>query len=397
MKTCRIALIAVCLLMFAVPALATSTRVASLSWGSDYYEDVYNVVKWYGSLPSYGGTAQFELGWLHQSSYADYTRLSNRGALLYADLDGEGEYGTAGVAFFESDPTEQIRAMWGRRFGDVQAAVMYRFRHIRDDVNTDDPLFFSFMDADQTVGLGFRLSMSERWYLDFAGDITTTWRRWKSVTETYLPRTKDTDTWSLRLRSIHGISDQAALFAAATWSREAHPQYLSEERNLFDYTRDFWTTGLGVNYLPDGDTLGIFSCEFGDLDYAYLYPRAELRRWDDLRALYYDSWRFRLNMGLERRVLSWCTLRAGARHYMSFVDRSEYKSIVYEEAPLWVEHDAASGTSTDVDLGVGIHFGYFDADFLFTDDAPFNLGSLFTQADNRDGSTWYKITLQYVF
>lgn len=397
MKTCRLPLLAAALLCCALPALATSTRVASLGWGSDYYEDVYNVMKWYGSLPSYGGTAQFELGWLTQNTYSDNVQFTSRGALLYADLDREGEYGTAGIAFFDSDSKEQIRAMWGRRFAGVQATVMYRFRNSRDDVNEEHPLFFSFMDADRTLGLGLRASLSDRWYLDFAGDVTTTWRRWKSSTETYLPTTNNNDTWSLRFRSIHGISDVAVLFMVATWSREAHPQFLSEEFNLFDYSRDLLTAGLGVNFMPDGDTLGIVACELGDFDYSFVNPRAELRRWDDPRAYYYDSWRFRLNMGLERRVLSWCTLRAGAQHYMSFVDRLEYKSIVYEEAPIWLDYDLSAGSSTNVDLGIGIHFGNFDADFLFTDDVPFNLGSLFSDTDGGHGSAWYKITLQYVF
>ncbi len=397
MKTCRLPLLAAALLCGALPALATSTRVASMGWGSDYYEDVYNVMKWYGSLPSYGGTAQFELGWFRQSPYPEYTQASRRGGLLYANLDDDGEYGTAGVAFFDADPVEQIRAMWGRRFGNVQVGFLFRFRNTREDVDPNAPLFLDFMDADRTLGLGLRASLGDRWYVDFAGDVTTTWRRWVSETEIYQPETNDSETWSLRLRSIHGINDMIAGFAVATWSREAHPQYLSEERNMFDHTRDLWTVGLGVNYMPDSDTLGVVSCEYGNYDYTYVNPRADLYRWDSPRAVLYDTWRFRLNMGLERRVLSWCTLRAGANHKMSFNDHSEFRAIGHGEAPVWLVSENGASATTNVDLGLGVHFGSFDADFLFTDDAPFNLGSLFTQAGEGEGSTWYKITLQYVF
>jgi len=51
----------------------------------------------------------------------------------------------------------------------------------------------------------------------------------------------------------------------------------------------------------------------------------------------------------------------------------------------------------DLNLGLGLHFGAFDADFVFNDDAPFSLGQLLLGAGYQRTSNFTSITLRYAF
>ncbi len=51
----------------------------------------------------------------------------------------------------------------------------------------------------------------------------------------------------------------------------------------------------------------------------------------------------------------------------------------------------------DLTLGLGLHLGELDADFLLNDDAPFNLGSLVTNAGAGEASTFSSVSLAYRF
>jgi hypothetical protein len=100
-----------------------------------------------------------------------------------------------------------------------------------------------------------------------------------------------------------------------------------------------------------------------------------------------------LRLGLESRVLSWLTLRGGARQVIPDLNFTA----VYDNSG--AEDQTVGGfedPQLDLNLGLGFHFGAFDADFAFNDIAPFSLGYFITGGSEGDHN-FTSITLQYVF
>ena len=57
----------------------------------------------------------------------------------------------------------------------------------------------------------------------------------------------------------------------------------------------------------------------------------------------------------------------------------------------------SQGPDLDLNLGCGLHFGAFDADFVFNDNAPFALGQFLIGTGEDRGSNFTSITLKYSF
>jgi hypothetical protein len=98
---------------------------------------------------------------------------------------------------------------------------------------------------------------------------------------------------------------------------------------------------------------------------------------------------------VESRVLPWLTLRAAAS-YRRTVDEQLYTytwSSDFEERSYTYD----LGVETPVVLGLGAHFGSFDADLVINDRALFDPNTGAARRDAGEGDTYTSLTLRYVF
>lgn len=371
--------------MLATPAFATSSRVAAMGGGDDYFEDVNNVLRWYGSLASYGGTALFEY---QESRDSDWDPDRQKSATLIADLGPDGRWGVGGLFLFDEDPDDVLRLAWGRRLGPVQ--IGFQFRSFWESVWTSyqgssEPMSVT----DWTYGLGARWELGPRAYLDAAGELIRAVR--EVVPEDADPETSSgSDSFGMRIRLFKGLSDVTAVVPLLEYRRFIHTVPSFEglgTSGVYDMDRREISLGVGWNHLPDDDTLLVGSFTYGHHDTGLRNARYvwDVQAFDEIRH------RYHMRFGVERRMLSWLTLRAGVWQRLESIEtrRQVFSGMVFQTSET-DEHDMA------LSLGAAVHVGPFDADLVLNDQTPFNLGGFVAQTP-ESGSTWNRITLQYVF
>jgi hypothetical protein len=386
MKVFRIPLLICAICCFAWQAYATSSRVASMGGGDDYFEDVNNVLRWYGSLASYGGTALFEFG-----DAGDYgSSRYRRAAAVIAELGNNGSLGTGGLFLFGEDPQDVLRLAWGKEFGNLQLGCQWRLSfdswEIRNYALYD---FFDYEYIEQSFGVGGRYELGERTYLDAAVDIDQTWNVIESMdTGDRFESGYDADTYSARARLFHGVSERTVIVPMLEFVRHLNMYYDRNRDDYYDQDHRKYRVGLGWNYMPDVDTMLVGSISYRYFDIARRYPRLGVGP-----SFYHMTENhYTLRFGLERRTASWLTLRAGVWQKLWNYDLEEKQT-----AEAVGVMDEGGWEDLELTLGLAVHFGPFDADLVFNDNAPFNVGSIFTQAGADAPTTWNKITLQYVF
>lgn len=384
MKVFRIALMICAICCIAWPAFATSSRVASMGGGDDYFEDVNNMLRWYGSLASYGGTALFEF-----ENVGDYysSNASRRAAAAIAELGHRAAWGVGGVFMFDKYPDEVIRLAWGKPLGVFQLGLQYRLNWATDRVWTMDR-YYDYESVDQTFGLGGRLELGDRTYLDAAVDLVQTYRIMMEDSTPLFDTGYDTDSYSARIRVFHGISDQTVIVPVLLYRRALHPEYDWDLRGFYDRDLRDFGIGVGWNHLPDTDTMivGSFTYNYTRIDEHYPRFSGSPHAYTEARNTY------TIRFGVEHRMLSWLSLRAGVWQMLWNSDEKTQSTA----GGGW---SLAEPGSEDMDLSLGLaaHFGPFDVDMVFNDTTPFNVGGLFAQTDDNSSTTWSKITLQYVF
>ena len=382
MKVFRIAMLICAVCCFAAPVLATSSRVASMGGGDDYFEDVNNVLRWYGSLASYDGTALFEFGATGVSGGA----LNRRAASILAELGGEASWGVGGLFLYGDDPDEVIRLAWGKSFGAVQIGLQWQLTWENDTYwhhGLYGPLDYETMD--QTFGLGGRFELGPRTYMDAAVDIVQTYRGLSADSGPDFGAGYNHDTFGTRVRLFHGMSERTAIVPVLEFSRALHPEF---NNGYYDHDQRDYLAGLGWNHLPDSDTMlvGSFTYDYTKLEDLNSPLLLTSNAITETRNTYLTRF------GVERRMLSWLTLRAGAWQMLWNSD----ESVQSDPGGDWT-HEEFDGEDMKLNLGIALHLGPFDADFVFNDATPFNVGGLFAQTDDYAGTTWTNITLQYVF
>jgi len=384
MTTNRIALTCAVLLCAASTASATPTRVESLG-GGDALEDVADVLRWYGSLPSYGGTALFELG---GSGERDDAR-DRRAAAAIIDLDGSGAWGTGGVFVFGDDPRGTLRLAWGRHFGSLSLGCHWHLD--RRDWNDNQ---WTFLDTvrietdDQTIGLGGRLELGPRAYLDAALDHTQAHRTIRSGEQGVFDGGRENGSYSWRLRLFRGLGDRTVLVPSVAFRRDLHAEYIRAFRDLWDRDLRLITVGLGLNHLPDADTMLVGSFTFRHAEDDLSNPRHN--RGLDVQIGSGDLYALRL--GLEHRSVHWLTLRAGVRQsFWSGKVRNWSTSVGAWSAE--TNDDTALGLS----LGLAVHVGPVDLDLVVQDHVPVVDEDDLLRGLDFDDATWGQLTLQYVF
>ncbi|MHB8078703.1 MAG: hypothetical protein ACYDIE_05570 [Candidatus Krumholzibacteriia bacterium] len=372
------------LVLCAAGASATETRVRSLGGDGDYFEDLANVPRWYGSLPSYANTAILELGEFdaRAGDSARDRQAVRQGAGALFDLDAARRYGTLGLYLFRDaeaadGPGARI-LMYGKAWAHAQAGLVVGNRtEAAADTAAADALWQRLQET--LVGLGVRLDLGEVSYLDVAAD----WRGSAlEAGEASWPGLDDhaRTSYSLRARAFYGPRREWALVPVCAYRRD--DRWQSGERSGDPVRQAAWQAryGLGLNLFPTGDLMGLVSCEYRrGVDEHYAPDRGGDYLVERLTCSLLVA-----RLGLEARLRPWLSLRAGVH------STPDYR--LSAPTPYFGLTD-----DFDLTLGCALHLGDLDADFLFNDDAPFNLGSLVTNAGEGEASTFSSVSLAYRF
>ncbi|MBK9303101.1 MAG: hypothetical protein IPM94_04195 [bacterium] len=384
------------LLLLALPAAATSTRVLSMGGGGDYLEDADNVQRWFGSLATYPDLMLLELGEAFGSS------ATGQALGAHLSLDPARRFGVAGVWIYDDDPRQDVRLMWGLKRDGWQAGLQARFGN---EVRIATPYDYltghdSVHEAEAwtwSLGTGARLDLAPRTWMDVAYEGTMT--RVQAIEDAVVlfSDRRSLDSFALRWRLFHGLGERLALVPCVTWERDLRPElvYTDWFGSVRDYDGTYYlddarsfSAGLGLSLLPDPDRMLQASLTWSRVESRLTDPASGLDTWLQRQDVETDALCFRL--GGEMRVLHWLTVRAGVWKTMSENVITRYG------ADWWNRYSGIGRDEMDASLGCGLHFGDIDADLMLTDAAPFRAGGLLT-GTTGGSELWSRITLQVVF
>lgn len=392
------ALTALLLLLLALPAAATSTRLLSMGGGGDYFEDVDNVQRWFGSLATYPDLMLLELG---ESSGSNAVGQA-LGAHL--SLDPAHRFGVAGLWIYDDDPSQDVRLMWGLKRDVWQAGLQARFgNEARIATSYDYRTGVHSVDEAEawtwSLGTGVRLDLAPRTWIDVAYEGTMT--RVQAIEEEVVQFSdrRSLDSFALRWRLFHGLGERLVLVPCVTWERDLRPELVYADwfginhdgYNVGTYYLDdarSFSAGLGLSLLPDPDRMLQASLTWSRVESRLTDPATGADTWLQRQDVETDALTIRL--GGEMRVLHWLTVRTGVWKTMSENVITRYGTA------WWNQYSGIGRDEMDASLGCGLHFGAFDADMVLTDAAPFRAGGLLTGTTGGN-ALWSRITLQVVF
>ncbi len=390
------------------PGLATTARLTSLG-GGDFIEDDHNVQRWYGSLGDYPNLVVLEAGHftLPEGWHdAGGDRVSGPGIGLHLTPDEAGSWGTA--ALFVNgqgdavDPGGLARdrmgttwtAMWSRRFGRLQPALMYR--HGADSgedavvPGASATAHRSWDRARTEWGGGLRWDISDGAYLDLAGELRRH-REQVTLTDTTMAAAGADDSidssnsshgsYGLRARAFVRLSPTTALVPTLEFVRD--DRVLPAPLPLQDPSLDghLFKVGAGLNWYPDADHLLVVGLDYvtADVDHLAAPPDGpatvdETRTWDSL------AW----TLGFESRFQYWLTFRGSVR---------------YE--PVRFGNDTGTGEADfaafRVNLGAAIQVADYDLDLAVTDQEPRSVAGYYGHSLLGNPATWLTISLRRTF
>lgn len=385
-------LTALLLLLLALPAAATSTRLLSMGGGADYLEDVDNVRRWPGTLATYPDLLLLDLG----EQY--YSQAVGQSLGAHLSLDAGGRYGVAGLWLYGDDPARDLGLMWGLKRGGWQLGLDTTYGA---HTSYDHQAGTRNVNADWSFACGLRRELAPRTWTDLACDGTSTSDRIHIFGEEVVDDHREFDSYGLRWRLFRGLGERLAVVPCLSWERDLGYEhviedwfgrsfgYSSSEAFHFNHndTRTF-KGGLGMTLLPDSDRMLQASVTWFHLDSRLSDPAFGASAWMQRQRVHAAG--LELRVGGEMRVLHWLTLRGGAWKTLSRCD----VEIVSQHFTDSVRDVAAD--DMDASLGFGIHLGDFDADLALADGAPFELGGLLANTSSHS-ELWSRITLQVVF
>jgi hypothetical protein len=189
---------------------------------------------------------------------------------------------------------------------------------------------------------------------------------------------------------FYGVSDKVVITPMFEYVRDVRVTFSETLDDAADLDAHVTRLGIGASVFPDIDNLVLVTFEYrrGEED---LLGRGAL--FADYRQQEGEWYSLHGRVGVESRILAWLTLRLGVEYR-----RNDEESLLLrpvEGAPdVWnARHDVY--VETPLNIGLGMHFGAFTADFVVNDGAPFGLGYAFTGAGRSDSVTFTSITLSY--
>jgi len=402
----RLLLPAALLLVWPAGGLASSTRINSLGGFGGFFEDNNNVLRWYGSLGDYPDLAVIETGHFDLTNGYDDDwgkTVSGPGGGIHARFDEAGSWGTGGLYFHgradDSDPGSlhrsylggSVTALYSREIAGISGGLM--FRHTADTEfqgpdNSPIPIETSYERSQDDFGLGVRMDLSDKAYLDVAADV----RHISDTAYGYDPVHLDwnvgaLDSWNnygLRARAFIGLNDRLALAPLVEYIGEDFTGTSYADVGLYAETSDnkgsMIRFGAGLNFFVDADNFLLFSAEYldGQVDHTIRNLDGDID----------DFWRedytvLLMRLAFETRLAHWITVRAssGYEHMDNQGDLS----------------NPSTGEHIPLGLGVGLHLGSLALDLALTDREPQGLSCYSATLQEVESSTWLSITLSYGF
>jgi len=385
----------VCLLDTA-PAGATSSRIQAMGGRGGYFEDDFNVLRWYGSLPEYGNQAVLELG---RTNFAandslGIDHINGQAGGAHISFDSAGKWGTAAVYFRDESaggltPGGAFTGLYAIGRGPVAVGLYYRGTSFERTAAPSDPVGMSTSEYLNTWGLGIRIDIAAGVYCDVAGEIMNAdFQATETGDSAPLVENDGSDSWGARTRFFIRLSEKVACVPLFDYAKEVRSTFSPLLLDAADVDARLTRVGLGFNFLPDGDNLLVFDGE-------YRNGRRHLAGAGSAAARYADSCRkftsLHARVGVESRLLAWLTLRAGVEYRRTDADQR------LQPAPPGGDDQISHEVHVDVplNLGLGLHFGNFDADLVLNDRAPFSFGYLLTGTEQKETTTFTAITLKY--
>ncbi len=363
-------------------ARATETRLRSLGGVGDLCEDPANVLRWYGCLASYGNTALLELGEFGRYGDPRDRQAVRQGAGGQFSLGPDGRDGTLGAYLARHGDTGAWPAAWnllyGRAWPSCQLALLFGVNKSDVEYPGEEAGSRARDREDEVFGLGGRCDLGSRAYLDLAGEWRGAWLEYRDPAVPAAIADRSWGSFGARGRLFWSVTPELVLVPYFAYARDDRWELDSPWTGLAGpYRLDAWSTrgGLGLNLLPSGDMMGIVALELRRGRQREAGTALAAASWSEIVA----------RLGLEARLRPWLSLRAGA------LTAGGPDHGVRPASPDGLPE------SFDLTLGLGLHLGDLDADFLFNDDAPFNLGSLVTNAGDGEASTFSSVSLAYRF
>ncbi len=394
------------LVIWPADGLATSTRINSLGGSGGFFEDQQNVLRWCGSLGDYPDLAIIETGHfdLTNGYDDDWGRtVSGPGGGVHARFDQAGRWGTGGLYFHgradDSDPGSlhrgylggSVTALYARDIAGISAGIMFRHTADTDFQSTADPgspAENTFERSRDDIGLGARLDISPRAYLDLAGDIRHIGGRAYGHNPTDLDwDTGDLDSWNnygLRVRAFIGLNDRLTLTPLAEYIHEDFTGTSFVGTGLVNETSrnmgHIFRLGAGLNFFVDADNFLLFSAEYlnGKNDHT-------VRDLDGITDYFWqeDYSVLLMRLAFETRLAHWITVRASTGY--EHVDNQG-------DLP-----NPPTGEHIPLGLGAGLHVGSLVLDLALTDREPQGVSRYSATLPGVESSTWLSITLSSGF
>lgn len=368
----RAALLALALLGAASAATASETRIRTLGGDGDWFEDTGNVLRWPGSLPAYANLALLEYG-VYGPHASDRAGLGvnwrpspgPRGTCLGLHLYGDED------RLRDPERPDAVNLLAGRRVGRLAVGLRLGVTQLQWANPEGDR-----RQVEAALALGGRLETSARSYQEAALELRGSWLRhaWEgSVVEDEGWR-----NFTLRARSFHEVAGAVVLVPIVDYVRDDRGVLALPYAPVARWI-DSWRfkCGLGLNVFPREDAMVLVAADWRQGRYADRDVTDATIAFQD-----YDFSYGTVRVGVEARVRPWLTVRAsGVR------------------SPFGVAREPAGAAAEDFDVafGLGLHLGDLDADLLLDDDAPFNFGSVLTNAGGEEASTFTSASLTYSF
>jgi hypothetical protein len=394
------------LLVWPEGSLATSTRINSLGGSGGFFEDNHNVLRWSGSLGDYPDLAIIETGHFDLTHGYDDDwgkSVSGPGGGVHARFDKAGRWGTGGLYFHgsadDSDPGSlhrsylggSVTALYSREVAGVSGALI--FRHTADtdfksNLVKPVPIEIGYERSRDDIGLGARLDLSEKAYLDLAGDIRhISDRAYGSDPNNLNWDTGDLDSWNnfgLRTRAFIGLNDRLALAPLLEYISEDFTSTSFAGTGLLRETSNnsgrLVRLGAGLNFFVNADNFLLFSTEYldGKVDHTI----------SDLDGAVDHFWQedysvLLMRLAFETRLAHWITVRASSG-YEHVDNRGTLPN-------------PPTGEHIPLGLGVGLHLGSLAMDLALTDREPQGLSRYSATLPGVESATWLSITLSYGF
>jgi len=385
----------IALVLGAVDAHATSSRIVALGEGSAFYEDDRNVMRWYGSLADYPNIVAVESGhFTFDKGYQGRNgrKLSGPGIGGHLQVDDEGTWGTIAVVYHargdDADPGSLHRGflgshmslMWGKKLDVITIGLLWRNA---GETRTTGATA-STIRGRQEVGFGFRYDLGERAYLDISGETRRLTDRAEGTTGGGEPwATPGYDSWDnygFRARVFWGISERLVLVPLIENISEDFTGTFFADGGLVQETSDnkghLWRFGAGLNFLRDPDNMMVLSADFIDARMAHGVHGIDL----EPAGIFMERYRaFLGKVALESRLAHWVVGRfaIGYEHLDNSGD---------------LPHPRTASTLL-ISGGAGFHLADFALDLALAGREPRGFSRYAPTLEQEDTELWLSLTL----